>query len=381
LRDRQGKAGDVNDPPPVPLNDLGRAVRHERRAVLERISDVLDSGHYVMGAQHDAFEAEFAAWTGAPHALGVASGTDALVLALLAVGVGHGDEVVTAANAGGYASAAVLAVGARPRYVDVDPGDLLMPVDAVKASLASRAAAAVVVTHLYGNAAPAAEIAAVCESAGTAVIEDCAQAAGLRVAGRHVGSAADVAAYSFYPTKNLGAIGDGGAVTTSRDDLANRVRALRQYGWSGKYEVGLAGGRNSRLDEIQAAILRYRLQSVDDQNAFRRAILLRYASALPASAGRILGVRDQQATGVAHLAVAVMSDRAATAAKLEPRVSTGVHYPVPDHHQPGWSGLVGDATPLPVTEDACKRVLTLPCFPEMTSEEVDQVCEALRVLG
>jgi aminotransferase EvaB len=365
----------MTEPGKVPMNDLRRAVVGERAALLESWGSVLDGGYFVLGSQHDSFERELAEYTGVPHAIGLANGTDALAIGLSSLGVGPGDVVVTVANAGGYATTAILMVGASPRYVDIDDATLSMDPDQLTAALATGSVAAVVLTHLYGNAAPVLEIAEACRTAGVALLEDCAQAAGLRVDGRHVGSFGDAGAFSFYPTKNLAALGDGGALITRDGTVADRARSLRQYGWDAKYQVALPHGRNSRLDEVQAAVLRHRLPAVDANNHRRRAILGRYAEALPRSVGRFV-VGEHR---VAHLAVAVLDDRSRVKDALSARVATDVHYPVPDHRQVGWAGAAATVE-LPVTEQMCERVLTLPCFPEMTDSEIDQVCEALRDL-
>jgi dTDP-4-amino-4,6-dideoxygalactose transaminase len=357
------------------MNDLGRGVHEERGAILDAVAAVLDSGHYVLGKQHTAFEQELATFCGVAQAVGVASGTDALTLGLLALGVRAGDEVVTVANAGGYATTAIRGIGAHARYVDIEPGSLLMDGERLTSLLSARRFAAVVVTHLYGNAADVVTISKACHDAGVPLVEDCAQAIGLRVEGRHVGGFGDVGCFSFYPTKNLGAIGDGGAVVATSQEVADHLRVLRQYGWTSKYTVTEPFGRNSRLDEMQAAILRVRLPRVETRNERRREVLARYAEAMPTSVGRMIAPG-----GVAHLAVALVHDRAAVRAGLAERVTTDVHYPVPDHVQPAWAA---DAAPEPlgVTEAACAQVLTLPCFPELTEPEVEEVCEALDALG
>lgn len=365
----------MTEPGKVPMNDLRRAVVDERAALLQSWGAVLDGGYFVLGSQHDAFERELAEYTEVPHAVGLANGTDALAIGLSALGVGPGGVVLTVANAGGYATTAILMIGASPRYVDIDEATLSMDLDQLTTALATGSPAAVVLTHLYGNAAPVLEVAAACRAAGVAMLEDCAQAAGLRVAGRHVGSFGDAGAFSFYPTKNLAALGDGGALITRDGVVADRARSLRQYGWDAKYNVALPQGRNSRLDEVQAAVLRHRLPGVDANNKRRRAILHRYAEALPSSVGRFV-VGDH---GVGHLAVAVLDDRPRVIDALAETVATDIHYPVPDHRQVGWAGA-GAAVKLPVTERMCERVLTLPCFPEMTDAEIDRVCEALRDL-
>lgn len=362
----------------VPVNDPGRYVERERSRLLAAVTGVLDSGRFVMAEQHDRFEREFSAYVGAAHAVAVGNGTDALSLALLAVGVRPADDVITVANAGGYASSAILAIGAVPRYVDIDAADMQMSAAALSAALSAAPAAAVVLTHLYGNRAPADAVSTVCAAAAVPLVEDCAQAAGLTdERGRHVGTWGAAGTFSFYPTKNLAALGDGGAVVTSDEAVADRLRKLRQYGWSAKYTIGMTGGRNSRLDEVQAAVLLLRLPDVQARNDRRRQVAARYTASMSVRAGRM--VTDPH--GVAHLAVAAVPDRAAfRKSLLAAGIATDVHYPVADHLQPAWRRSPR-ADGLPVTESACAQVVTLPCFPDMTAAETDAVCEAISAIG
>jgi dTDP-3-amino-2,3,6-trideoxy-4-keto-D-glucose/dTDP-3-amino-3,4,6-trideoxy-alpha-D-glucose/dTDP-2,6-dideoxy-D-kanosamine transaminase len=358
----------------VPVADPSRAVRALRGELDAAVSRVLDSGRYVLGPEHDRFESELAEYLGASHCVGVASGTDALEIALVAVGCGEGDEIVTAANAGYYSTAAALAAGLRVRYADVDATTLTVSAATVEAALTPETRA-VVVTHLYGLLAPVEPIVEFCRARGVVLVEDCAQAAGARREGRLAGTFGDVATFSFYPTKNLAALGDGGAVVTGDAGVAERARRLRQYGWEAKYTVATAGGRNSRLDELQAAVLRVRLPQLDAWNARRRDIAASYAEALPSSAGRLVSLPGEDY--VAHLAVALVEERDAARERLAAAgVGTDVHYPVPDHRQPVWGSAYAESE-LPVTEHAAGHVVTLPCFPELTDNEVDRVCEAL----
>jgi dTDP-4-amino-4,6-dideoxygalactose transaminase len=346
-------------------------MREELESVFGR---VLASGRYVLGPEHAGFEHELSAYLGVKHSIGVASGTDALQLALAGLGLRPGEEILTAANAGGYATAAARRLGLRVRYADVDRDTLCLAAATVEEALTPDTRA-VVVTHLYGLLCDIEGIVGLCRSRGVAVIEDCAQAAGARRNGLSAGAFGDAAAFSFYPTKNLACLGDGGAVVTGDAAVAARVRALRQYGWDDKYHVTVDGGWNSRLDELQAAVLRVGLTTLDERNASRRAIVRRYADGLGAGAGRLVA-RDREDC-VAHLAVIVTPDRNHARSMLEAAgVGTDVHYPVADHRQPAW--LV-DCT-LPVTEHAVEHVLTVPCFPELTDAEVHRVCEALRAL-
>lgn len=353
------------------INDLRRhndTLAAEVRAALER---VLARGWFILGPEVEAFEREFAQACGAGHAVGVANGTDALELAVRALGIGPGDEVITVANAGGYSSTAIRAAGARPVYVDVEPRSLNMDPAALAGALTARTRA-VIVTHLYGRMAEMPRLLEVAQRAGVPVIEDCAQAHGAAHHGRPAGSWGAAGCFSFYPTKNLGAVGDGGAVVTSDGALAERLRRLRQYGWTEKYRSGLGGGRNSRLDEMQAAVLRAKLPHLPAFNARRRAVARAYQEALRGAPLELPEELGEQY--VAHLYVVRTARRDALRAALAARgISAEVHYPVPDHWQEPWR----EPAALPVTERAAREVLTLPCFPEMTGEEVALVGRAV----
>jgi dTDP-3-amino-2,3,6-trideoxy-4-keto-D-glucose/dTDP-3-amino-3,4,6-trideoxy-alpha-D-glucose/dTDP-2,6-dideoxy-D-kanosamine transaminase len=362
----------------VPMNDLKRAHDEQREALHEAVERVLDSGWYVHGPEHAAFEEELASYLGVGHVVGVGNGTDALEIGIRAAARPGTSSVLTAANAGGYTTTATLRAGLAPVYADVDPDTLCLSPATVEAALDDEVAA-VVVTHLYGRMAPVEEIAAICRARDVPVIEDCAQAIGARRGGVMAGAVGLLSTFSFYPTKNLGALGDGGAMVTSDDDLAERLRTLRQYGWERKYVSVESGGRNSRLDELQAAVLRVRLRLVDDANERRRQIIGRYAAA----AGG--GVSALPATGpdhVGHLAVMLVPAprRAEIRTALEERgIATDVHYPVPDHRQPALASSYADVQ-LPVTERTTTEILTLPCFAELTDAEVDHVAAGIAAL-
>lgn len=356
----------------VPLNDLARAARSQQEQLTALITSVVQSGWFVHGPHHRAFEENLAGYLGVDHVLGVASGTDALEIAFRAVATPERHTIVTVANAGGYATCAAVSAGLGVRYVDVDPATHTLDPDRLDEEL-DESVAAVVVTHLYGRIGDVDAVREICQPRGIRVVEDCAQSIGARVGHRLGGSLADIATFSFYPTKNLGALGDGGAIATSDDQLADSVRALRQYGWTKKYHSGILGGKNSRLDEIQAAILGFRLRRVDEGNERRREIISRYAEASPMSV-RVLEAAGAHHSG--HLAVVETGDAAGLAAHLDAHgVQSGVHYPVPDHLQPT---AVETSAHLPVTERLVGRILSLPCFPELTDDEVGIVCAALR---
>lgn len=360
----------------VPLNDLSRGINRDRVLLEEAVRKVIDSGHVVMGSHHNSFQSALAGYLGVSAAVGVASGTDALELSIKAAMPERKATVLTAANAGGYTSTAARRAGYRLRFADVDPDSLCLNAATVEAALVSDVGV-VVVTHLYGNLTAVEGLVEMCHGRGIRVVEDCAQAIGARRDGGAAGSFGDLAAVSFYPTKNLGALGDGGAVVTNDAGLARKVVQLRQYGWSSKYRVGVAGGINSRLDEIQAAFLLARLPMLDALNERRRSIVSRYVAAAHGQPLRVLPADGPH--HVAHLAVALTGDREKAAEHFSQRgVLTDIHFPVPDHWQPGF-----EAGPqsLPVTERVADEVLTLPCFPELTDDEVQIVCDAIGSLA
>lgn len=359
----------------IPMNDLSRSATVEHDNLVAALSRVSDSGWYLRGTETAGFEQEFAQTVGVQHCVGVGNGTDALEIALRSLGVGPGARVATVANAGFYTSTACLAVGASPVYVDIDPQTLQMDRESL-AQVLGEGVDAVVLTHLFGNAEAAPSIRELCRSSGVPLIEDCAQATGAMVAGRAAGSFGDLATFSFYPTKNLGALGDGGAVVTDRPDIADRVRAISQYGWTHRYRVA-EPGRNSRLDELQAAVLRTRLLNLPADNARRRQIVQQYASALEGSALR-MAHRAEGSGYVAHLAVVVGDDVAALGEFLKQRgIQSDIHYPVLDHQQPVWDQLGATWPLLPRTEDMVSRIRSIPCYPTLRDDEVDRVTEVL----
>jgi len=355
------------------LNDLrrGNTLIGEITSVLAAVAA---SGWYVLGAECHAFEEEFAAYCGIRFSVGVGNGTDALELALKAAGVRAGDRVVTVANAGMYSSIAILAAGAAPMFVDVDDETMLMsPASLMEAPLSS--VAAIIVTHLYGRMANMPEILALAAEHGIPVIEDCAQAHGAAFAGRRAGSWGAMGCFSFYPTKNLGALGDGGAVVTDDELLAAKVRQLRQYGWKEKYRSTLPGGRNSRLDELQAAVLRIKLPYLDHWNQRRREIAKKYNVLINHELIKKPTAADD--SYVSHLYVVRCADRRQLQVHLKGRgIASDIHYPVPDYRQPSIEDRFLDSL-LPQTEKACRDVLTLPCFPELTDAEVEEVADAV----
>lgn len=357
---------------PIAINNLIQHTHALRDPLLAAITRVVDSGWFIHGPEVDAFEVEFAAWCGAAHGVGVANGTDAIELALRALGVRAGDEVIIAANAGMYCVTALHAIGAVPVFADVDECHLNIDPAAVAAAIGSRTTA-VVATHLYGRMASMRELSALCSKHALALIEDCAQAHGAELDGIRAGAWGDAASFSFYPTKNLGALGDGGLVTCRDTAVAQRVRRLRQYGWSRKYIVSDGPARNSRLDEIQAAVLRVKLPHVTGWNARRRAIAERYA----ATAHPLLRHPDVRGTDyVAHLYVLRTPERASLQQHLKlAGVGSDIHYPLLDTQQPTMRAFA--AAKLPNSTEAAARILSLPCYPELDDEAVERICAAL----
>lgn len=371
------------------------AVRDEIDAAVRR---VLESGRYILGPEVEAFEQEFAAYLGGVPGLscacvGVGNGTDALELALRAVGVGPGDRVATVANSVSATASAIVACGATPVFIEIDPATMLMDPAAVERALASGPRLkAVVPVHLYGLPCDLPRLIAVARQAGVPVIEDCAQAHGASIDGRKVGTWGELAAFSFYPTKNLAALGDGGAVVGRDPALAGKVRLLRQYGWRTRY-VSDGPGRNSRLDEIQAAILRVQLPRLDAANAHRARLAERYFQQLrglgDTSVLQLPAVPAGR-THVWHQFVVRTPQRDALKAHLEKSgIHSGVLYPVPLHRQPGFMGkgprargkeseVEASGSPLAHTEQGCAEVLSLPLHPGITEPDVDRVCRAVR---
>jgi dTDP-4-amino-4,6-dideoxygalactose transaminase len=360
----------------VPVNSLLRHIEPLREQLSKAATDVIASGHFVLGAEVRSFEQAFAQYCGVAHCIGMANGTDALELALRAVGVGPDSQVAVIANAAMYGTTAVLACGAAPVFVDVEAATgLIDPQHFSRLAAANPALRFVIVTHLFGRLADVSAIAETCAAHGIVMIEDCAQAHGAthRDGGR-AGSFGAVACFSFYPTKNLGALGDGGAVVTQSAELAERLRSLRQYGWRGKYDNLLPGGRNSRLDELQAKLLGLMLPYLDGWNERRRAIANRYSAQIRHADIQVPAVSG--AEYVAHLYVVRSSRRAELREHLRScGVQTDVHYPVPDHRQACHAGRYAKVF-LPVTEQLAGESLTLPCFPELSDGEAQQVIDA-----
>jgi dTDP-4-amino-4,6-dideoxygalactose transaminase len=360
----------------IPFLDLGAAYRELKADIDTAIQRVLDSGWYILGPEVEAFEADWAAYCGATHTVGVANGLDALILALRALGIGPGDEVIVPSNTYIATWLAVTAVGATPVPVEPDPATHNIDPARIAAAITS-ATKAILPVHLYGQVADLDPILALASAHGLHVVEDGAQAHGARYKGKRIGAHGDVVCWSFYPGKNLGALGDGGAVTTDNAEIAERIRVLRNYGSRVKY-VNDVQGVNSRLDPLQAAVLRAKLPHLDAWTDRRRAIAAAYAEELKAC-GLILPHVPEWADPVWHLYVVRTPRRDALQKRLtEAGVGTLIHYPIPPHMQAAYAelGLAPDA--LPLARQLAGEVLSLPMGPHLPMPDVERVIAAVR---
>jgi dTDP-4-amino-4,6-dideoxygalactose transaminase len=372
---------------PVPQADPRAGYLAQKSAIDAAIARVLQGGRYVLGPELNAFEREFAAYIGCRHGIGVASGTEALVLALQALQLAPTDYVATVSHTAVATVAAIELAGLKPLLLDIDPATHTLDAEEFSRALASPPKnftgriGAVIPVHLYGLPADMSAILDLARRHDVRVVEDCAQSHGALLAGKRLGSFGDIAAFSFYPTKNLGALGDGGAVLTNNSALATRLAELREYGWRERYVSHIAG-MNSRLDELQAAILRPKLRHLDADNARRQAIAGAYDDGLK---GRGFGLpaRRSGATHVFHQYVVRTTRRDAVQAALKARdIGTNIHYPVPVHLQPAYRGRIAlGPSGLKHSERASSEVLSMPMFPELGDDQVARVIAALRAVS
>ena len=360
----------------VPFGSLDADYRARRRVIDAAIARVLERGRFLLGEEVAAFERALANRLGVSRAVACASGTDAIALALSAAGARPEDEVLLPANVCVPVLAGVRLAGARPRFADVDSGTLTLGREQAEQALSPKVRFLLPV-HLYGGLADVEGLRALASERRLVLVEDCAQSLGATSNGRAAGSFGLAAALSFYPTKNLGAYGDAGAVGTDDEDLAGRVERLRQYGW-GRRDVSETEGRNSRMDEIQAAILLAKLPSLDEDNSRRVEIAGRYDAAFAGLPLRLLSVRPGSARAP-HLYPVRAAERDELARFLAAQgVETAVHYPVPLHLQPALSHLGHRRGEFPVSEEACDTVLSLPLYPTLTEEQVGVVISAVQ---
>lgn len=355
--------------------DPGASYRAYEAEIDAAIKAVLCSGWYILGEKTRDFERRFAAWTGAAHGIGVASGTDAICLALRAMEIGPGDEVITASHTAVATVAAIEAVGATPVLADIDARTYTLDPAAAE-SLISIRTRAILAVHLYGHPADMAALQTLAGVHGLALIEDCAQAHGAAIRGQRVGGIGNAGCFSFYPTKNLGAIGDGGMVVTSNDSLASKLELVRQYGWD-RPQHSVRPGVCSRLDELQAAILSVKLRRLDEEIDRRRVLASRYDALLAGLPLETPAVMPDAAHAY-HLYVVQTDERDALLAFLQSRgVSAAIHYPQPVHLQPAYGDRIRRGA-MTVTESIQPRILSLPLHPHLPAEAVDTVADAVR---
>jgi dTDP-4-amino-4,6-dideoxygalactose transaminase len=339
------------------------------------VLSVLRSNRYILGAEVEALENEFADYIGAHSVIGVANGTDALELAIRALDIGPGDEVITVSHTAVATVAAIEAAGAIPVLVDVDPFFYTLNPAQLQEVLTPKTKA-VIAVHLYGQAADLDAIGQFCTENKLFLIEDVSQAHGAKWKGRRLGSIGHVGCFSCYPTKNLGAIGDAGLITTNDAQLGNKVRMLREYGWQRRYISDIVG-RNSRLDEVQAAILRIKLRHLDADNGKRQQIAARYSKLLAGQSLQIPTIREG-VESVFHLYVLRTAARDDLLDHLKTYdIQAGIHYPMPVHLQPAYKGRIRTAADMSVTERLAGEVLSLPMYPELTPEDIARVIEAI----
>jgi dTDP-4-amino-4,6-dideoxygalactose transaminase len=366
---------------PIPQTDPRAGYRERRARIDAAIGRVLEGGQYILGREVEAFEAAFADFVGLAHAVGCANGTDAIELALRACGIGAGDVVFTVSHTAVATVAAVERAGAIPVLIDVEPGTYTMAprelARALEMPLPGRPAA-VLPVHLYGQPADLAALSDLARAHGLRLIEDCAQSHGATYRGRSAGAFGDIACFSFYPTKNLGALGDGGMVVTDDPDLAAAAREIREYGWRDRY-VSARIGINSRLDPLQAAILGVKLETLAADNTRRQAIAGRYDTGL-AGLPITLPPRRAETSHVFHQYVIRLGARDSLREHLRERsIGSGIHYPVPVHQQPAYRGrLAAGPSGLGVTERAAPQILSLPIYPQLAPAAVDRVVATVR---
>lgn len=355
--------------------ELLSGYRAQQQAIDSAVMSVLSSGYYIGGPVLESFERQFAAYCNAKFCVGVANGLDALHLALRGLGIGPGDEIITASNSYIATLLAISAVGARPVLVEPDAGTFALDPEKVLPAVTDRTRA-ILPTHLFGHPADLGPLRTICDRYSLFLVEDAAQAHGARYKGERVGSHGDAVCWSFYPTKNLGAYGDGGAVTTNNEELAASIRMLGNYGQSSRYHNDVRG-TNSRLDPLQAAVLAVKLERLDEANGGRRRIAERYSAAL-ANSRLTLPVEREWATSVWHQFVVRHADRDAfQAALLERGVQTLIHYPIPPHLQPAYRDLNLEVGKFPIAEKIAATCLSLPIWAEMTDETVEAVISAV----
>ncbi len=362
--------------PSYPLEDY----RLHAAAIDKALKNTLDQGHYILGSEVSAFEKEFAAFVGCKHAIGVANGTDSIELLLRGLGIGAGHCVAVPSQTAVASVSAIARAGAIPVFIDVEPDSFTISPSCLEQALENSTGhqiKAVLAVHLYGHPSDLNGLQVVCQKHGLILLEDCAQSHGAEFLGRKVGGIGHGGSFSFYPTKNLGAIGDGGAVTTDDDELAERILCLRQYGWRERY-ISAIEGVNSRLDELQAAILRVKLPYLARSNESRQRLAALYdtrLAGLPLETPRVA----PSCQHVYHLYVIRTEERDALMKHLIAKgIPAALHYPAAVHQQPAYAHITAKSLPLPNTEQLVKEILSLPLHPHLPEESVEVTCAAVR---
>ena len=360
-------------PKHIPFGNLARQYQKHKKQIDSSVEEVMQKGSFILGKNVSMFEEEFASYCQCRFGAGVGSGTDALHLALLACGIGQGDEVITVANTAVPTIAAIRLAKALPVFADIEKDSFNINPGLIEEKITPRTKA-IVAVHLYGNPCDMESILSISRKYGLKVVEDCAQAHGAMIGEKKVGSFGDAGCFSFYPSKNLGAFGDGGMVVTDSAEIIGKTRLLRNYGQKNRYH-SIEEGLNSRLDEIQAAILRFKLKKLDDFNDRRINIAGKYTRCINTGEALIYPVKRQNAKHVFHLYVVRTKQRDRFINYLEDSgISTLIHYPVPVHLQKAYSWLGYKKGSLQETEWACEEIVSLPVYPELKDEEVNYIC-------
>ena len=358
-------------------NPLAQFQSHQAE-IEKAVLRVMRGPRYILGPEVEALEREFASYIGVSHAIGVANATDAIELTLRSLGIGRGDEVITVSHTAVATVAGIEAAGATPVLVDIEPDYYTMRPDQLEEVL-SKKTKVVMPVHLYGQAADLGSILQFCKKHGLKMVEDVSQAHGATWRGQRVGSFGDAGCFSCYPTKNLGAIGDGGLITVKDPQLAQKIGMMREYGWHERY-ISELPGRNSRLDELQAAILRIKLRHLDEDNGKRRQLSMSYTKLLNIS-GLVLPKTRADAEHVFHLYVVKARERKKILEALQAKdIYAGIHYPVPIHKQPAYRGRIRTARTMQISDALSAEVFSLPIYPEMTNQQLNEVVQAIQTL-
>lgn len=360
----------------IPMFDMESRIRKYHKQAETSFMNVIDRSELVLGKSNENFETTFGKYLGVKSVVGVANGTDALEIAIRSLGLPVGSKVGLTANCGGYSTVAVIQNGLVPVFCDVEMETSHPSIQSIF-QLIKLGVRAIVVTHIYGLVIQdIVDIAEMCKSSDVALIEDCAQSHGAKIDDKYAGSFGDIACFSFYPTKNLGALGDAGAIVTNNPDIALKMESLRTYGWSTKYDVRISGGRNSRMDEIQAEFLSQILPDLDDENRIRRRAANLYIDGIANS--RIFLPHSRGQDFVAHLFVLRTEKREELISHLQKNlIGFGVHYPIPDHLQKAWAGKFEQISRLENTEKLADTVLSIPMNPYLTDTQIQRVIDTL----